>query len=58
MNSLEKLNKLVRDQYDRKILDLFVKRAGDKAEKKADRAMQLMEQGKSFGRALADALEK
>lgn len=43
---------------EKKILEIFINEAGDALEVKSQLALDLITQGKSFGRALADSLEE
>lgn len=56
-NYFHRLGLVVQTDNEKKILDLFEKRAGKKLEIKAKKALNLMADGKTFGRALADSLE-
>lgn len=55
---LLKLRALANNPFKEKILEMFIIRAGNKLEKKCIRALELLQEGKDFGRALADSLDR
>jgi hypothetical protein len=57
ISALDKLAGLAVTDNKQKVLNLYLTLAGDKLLKRSNKAVELLDQGKDFGRALADSLE-
>ena len=53
-----RLTLIPRTENEKKVLELFVNKCGNKLEQKSKLALNFMADGKDFGRSLADSLEK
>jgi hypothetical protein len=54
---MKNLSKLIENGVDERVMDLFVRLAGDKADYAAMCALELIKEGKQPMRAMADALD-
>lgn len=57
MSKLDKLSKQGKGKYSQKVLQLFVKAAGEKLDEAVDYAQKAVDSGYKFERALANALD-